>query len=310
MYLLAAADAALGAAMIVVNVKKLNDLKNGDAYTNPTFLGMDQQLLDNLGVALMLVNLAMLAKHGLNKAADKLVNSKNMSALDETWTRWKQQTKDRLNKSVDDITDYVSDSIERMRNTRFGQEFAMDGPNGVYFTKPKKPIPPNSQQQRFWSEMEAGKDDLAKKLDEGTGNTEFGLSRSKVVGYGESDLSRMVIDYRMKNGVQGTRNIAILEYEDNGILKYEIAESNRELGVHSEEILHQRVTEMGIDSSKIKRIYTERQPCNLEPYHHCDNLIYKNYPNAEVTHSFEYGDYDSRKRGNDEMKKAIKALFK
>lgn len=120
----------------------------------------------------------------------------------------------------------------------------------------------------------------------------------------------MVIDYRMKNGVQGTRNIAVLEYEDNGILKYEIAESNRELGVHSEEILHQRMTEMGIDSSKVKRIYTERQPCNLEPYHHCDNLIYKNYPNAEVTHSFEYGDYDSRKRGNDEMKKAIKALFK
>ncbi|MEN1990856.1 hypothetical protein RSX24_032170, partial [Paenibacillus sp. ES5-4] len=40
---------------------------------------------------------------------------------------------------------------------------------GVYFTKPKKPIPPNSQQQRFWSEMEAGKDDLAKKLDEGMG---------------------------------------------------------------------------------------------------------------------------------------------
>ncbi|CAH1228305.1 hypothetical protein PAECIP111890_06266 [Paenibacillus sp. JJ-223] len=169
LYLLAAADAALGAAMIVVNVKKLNDLKNGNAYTNPTFLGMDQQLLDNLGVALMLVNLAILAKHGLNKAADKLVNSKNMSALDETWTTWKQQTKDRLNKSVDDITEYVSDSMERMRNTRFGPELATEGPAGVYFTKPKKPIPPNSQQQRFWSEMEAGKDDLAKKLDEGTG---------------------------------------------------------------------------------------------------------------------------------------------
>ncbi|MEN1990868.1 hypothetical protein, partial [Paenibacillus hubeiensis] len=51
----------------------------------------------------------------------------------------------------------------------FGPEFATEGPAGVYFTKPKKPIPPNSQQQRFWSEMEAGKDDLAKKLDEGTG---------------------------------------------------------------------------------------------------------------------------------------------
>jgi len=116
----------------------------------------------------MLVNLAILAKHGLNKAADRLVDSKNMSALDETWTTWKQQTKDRLSKSVDDITDYVSDSIERMRNIRFGPELAMEGSSGVYFKKSKKPIPPNSQQQRFWSEMEAG-DVLAKVLNEGTG---------------------------------------------------------------------------------------------------------------------------------------------
>ncbi|CAH1228295.1 hypothetical protein [Paenibacillus sp. JJ-223] len=136
---------------------------------------MDQQLLDNLGVALMLVNLAILAKHGLNKAADKLVNSKNMSALDETWTAWKQQTKDRLNKSVDDITDYVSDSMDRMRNIHsysFWPGICNRRASRCLFHKAEKPIPPNSQQQRFWSEMEAGKDDLAKKLDEGMGEVD------------------------------------------------------------------------------------------------------------------------------------------
>jgi len=89
--MLAVADATLGVSMIVVNAEKLNDLKNGNANTNPTFLGMDQELLDKLGITLMVVNLAMLAKHGLNKAADKLVNSKNSSALGDTWAAWKQQ---------------------------------------------------------------------------------------------------------------------------------------------------------------------------------------------------------------------------
>jgi hypothetical protein len=91
LYMLAVADAALGVSMIVVNAEKLSDLKNGNANTNPTFLGMDQELLDKLGITLMVVNLAMLAKHGLNKAADKLVNSKNSSALGDTWAAWKQQ---------------------------------------------------------------------------------------------------------------------------------------------------------------------------------------------------------------------------
>ncbi|MDR9857322.1 hypothetical protein RJP21_27375 [Paenibacillus sp. VCA1] len=96
LYLLAAADAALGASMIIVNMEKLSDLKNGDAYTNPKLLGMDQKMLDQLGTALMVVNLSMLAKHGLNKAADKLVNSKTMSALDDTWAAWKRQVEHDL----------------------------------------------------------------------------------------------------------------------------------------------------------------------------------------------------------------------
>ncbi|WP_162248920.1 hypothetical protein, partial [Paenibacillus sp. Root52] len=86
------------------------------AYTNPTFLGMDQKMLDDLGVALMFVNLAILAKHGLNKAADKLINSKNMSALDSNWTAWKQQAKTNLNKTAGNITDYASDTLNRAKN--------------------------------------------------------------------------------------------------------------------------------------------------------------------------------------------------
>ncbi|MDQ0171547.1 hypothetical protein [Paenibacillus tundrae] len=172
LYILAAADAAIGATMIVVNVQKLNDLKNGNAYTNPTFLGMDQKMLDDLGVALMFVNLAILAKHGLNKAADKLINSKNMSALDSNWTAWKQQAKTNLNKTADNITDYASDALNRAKNRLPGSKLAMDGSPHVSFSKPTKPLPQNSRQQNFWKETEAGKGDLARKLDGGTGNSQ------------------------------------------------------------------------------------------------------------------------------------------
>ncbi|CAH8771914.1 zincin-like metallopeptidase toxin domain-containing protein [Paenibacillus dendritiformis] len=96
LYLLAVADAALGASMIIVNMEKLSDLKNGNAYTNPKFLGMDQELLDQLGTALMVVNLSMLAKHGLYKAADKLANSKTRSAMGDSWAAWKKQVEHEL----------------------------------------------------------------------------------------------------------------------------------------------------------------------------------------------------------------------
>ncbi|MCM3172047.1 phage late control D family protein [Paenibacillus sp. MER 99-2] len=168
LYVLAAADAAIGATMIVVNVQKLNDLKNGNAYTNPKFLGMDQKMLDDLGVALMFVNLAILAKHGLNKAADKLINSKNMSALDSNWTAWKQQAKTNLNKTAGNITDYASDTLNRLSNPKL----AMDSPSPGSISKPTKPLPQNSRQQNFWKETEAGKGDLARKLDGGAGNSQ------------------------------------------------------------------------------------------------------------------------------------------
>ncbi|WP_254438187.1 deaminase domain-containing protein [Paenibacillus sp. DCT19] len=152
-----------------LNVQKLNDLKNGNAYSNPTFLGMDQKMLDDLGVALMFVNLAILAKHGLNKAADKLINSKNMSALDNNWTAWKQQAKTNLNKTAGNITDVASDTLNRAKNRLPGSKLAMDGSPHVSFSKPTKPLPQNSRQQNFWKETEAGKGDLARKLDGETG---------------------------------------------------------------------------------------------------------------------------------------------
>ncbi|AKG33268.1 hypothetical protein [Paenibacillus durus] len=85
LYLLALADGVIGAGMVAVNIEKLIDLKNGNGNTNPSILGIDQAMLDDMGLALAFVNLAFLMKHGLYKAADKLANSRNNAALDDVW---------------------------------------------------------------------------------------------------------------------------------------------------------------------------------------------------------------------------------
>ncbi|WP_156130287.1 hypothetical protein [Paenibacillus durus] len=83
LYLLALADGVIGAGMVAVNIEKLIDLKNGNANTNPSILGIDQKMLDDMGLAIAFVNLAFLMKHGLYKAADKLANGRNIAALEE-----------------------------------------------------------------------------------------------------------------------------------------------------------------------------------------------------------------------------------
>ncbi|AIQ11270.1 hypothetical protein [Paenibacillus durus] len=83
LYLLALADGVIGAGMVAVNIEKLIDLKNGNGNTNPSLLGIDQKMLDDMGLAIAFVNLAFLMKHGLYKAADKLANGRNIAALEE-----------------------------------------------------------------------------------------------------------------------------------------------------------------------------------------------------------------------------------
>jgi len=54
---------------------------------------------------------------------------------------------------------------------------------------------------------------------------------------------------------------------------------------------------LGIDPSKVTRIYSELQPCHL-PGAFCEKFIRQKFPQAEVTWSFEYGvTVESRRAG-------------
>ncbi|AIQ11274.1 hypothetical protein [Paenibacillus durus] len=127
MYLLALADGVIGAGMVAVNIEKLIDLKNGNGNTNPSILGIDQAMLDNMGLAIAFVNLAFLMKHGLYKAADKLANSRNIAALDDAWKAWRAGGTGEVSKTesiIDDlynrtknVRDQIKQKADEIRNS-------------------------------------------------------------------------------------------------------------------------------------------------------------------------------------------------
>ncbi|WP_342481501.1 phage baseplate assembly protein V [Paenibacillus sp. FSL L8-0340] len=100
-----------------------------------------------------------------NSSRLKEVLHKNVSALDEMWTGWKQQVKQEVKKTAD----HVKDTMTRMKNGLSGPKYATNGPEPGSLYEPKQLVTKNSQQQNFWSEMEAGKEELAKKMPGGTG---------------------------------------------------------------------------------------------------------------------------------------------
>lgn len=66
---------------------------------------------------------------------------------------------------------------------------------------------------------------------------------------------------------------------------------------------------MGIDNSQITRIYSELEPCSL-PFAYCMNYLQKNFPQAEITYSFEYGSTkESRRAGVQALKEALQLIF-
>jgi RHS repeat-associated protein len=119
------------------------------------------------------------------------------------------------------------------------------------------------------------------------------------VPYGSTDLSKMTQQYRIDNGITGGRNVAVFEIEVDGKVDYDIAVSR---GKHSERILGERVPEGG----KVTRIYSELEPCTINGGK-CKEYIHKNFPDADVSYSFEYGETKaSRKKGVSDLKKATK----
>ncbi|TQF15752.1 hypothetical protein FJV41_11785 [Myxococcus llanfairpwllgwyngyllgogerychwyrndrobwllllantysiliogogogochensis] len=136
------------------------------------------------------------------------------------------------------------------------------------------------------------------------------------VGYGSTDLAQEAIRMRKTMGLNSRKaNVAVFEYEDaNGVLQLtavpnlpmgKFREKDFWFGVHSEEVGRRVLADAGIDPAKVRRVYSERQPCML-PGKTCSTMLAREFPNAKVTYSFDYGaTVQSRHAGNEAMDKSL-----
>jgi hypothetical protein len=139
------------------------------------------------------------------------------------------------------------------------------------------------------------------------GEFESALPQGRVA-YGSTDLSLEAINYRMAQNIQGGQNIAVFEYETAAGLKTIARASERGVG-HAERIIAKELEEMGVAPTAVRRIYSELEPCSV-PGGYCSSFIERTYPQAEVTHSFEYGEtVASREAGVAALKAAVARIF-
>ncbi|MFI1018176.1 nucleic acid/nucleotide deaminase domain-containing protein [Streptomyces sp. NPDC020965] len=82
---------------------------------------------------------------------------------------------------------------------------------------------------------------------------------------------------------------AAFEYVDGIGTRQVVTEATGPGLGHPEEIIWTRLSGAGVDPAQVRRVYSELQPC-LMPGHYCAVWMQKAFPQAEFTHSFDYGD--------------------
>jgi hypothetical protein len=148
--------------------------------------------------------------------------------------------------------------------------------------------------QGFFEKVTAGFENALKK---GGGQVEHGVY----------DLSQKAIEFRRANGINSARNVAVFEYLEGQQLKTITRASERGVG-HSERIINKEIEKLGIPKDSVTRIYSELEPC-MAAGGYCKRMIGLEYPNAIVTHSFEYGiTQGSRAAGVAALKESISKL--
>ena len=130
------------------------------------------------------------------------------------------------------------------------------------------------------------------------------------IPYGDSELSRLAIEYRRLFHVTRPQNVAVFEYKaTDGTLTWIARKSMQFGGKHAERLIAQDLARMGVDPSQVTRIYSELQPCSL-PGAYCSDFIARTFTNAAVTYSFEYGTTQaSRDAGMAVFEKTIAKIF-
>lgn len=105
---------------------------------------------------------------------------------------------------------------------------------------------------------------------------------------------------RVLDDIRHTLNFpfsAAFEYVDASGAKQVVTEATGPGQPHPEEIIWRRLSADGVEASQVKRVYCELEPCVM-PGHYCAVWMQAAFPQAEFTHSFDYGESaESREEG-------------
>ena len=142
---------------------------------------------------------------------------------------------------------------------------------------------------------------------------EFDVSRMQLskVAVGATDLSRVVMNYRLESNISDYKNVAVFEYKDaNDELHLKILASS-DGGQHSERRVAAWLRENDIQPAQVTRIYSELEPCTVKNSY-CKQYLAENTPQAKIYFSFEYGNdrSSSRERGVIELRHYSSSLKK
>ncbi|MFE0560867.1 nucleic acid/nucleotide deaminase domain-containing protein, partial [Paenibacillus sp. NPDC058910] len=268
-------------------------------------LGINQEMLDVTGLMLGAVDLAILGK-SLLKGAKGAYNARYVKGTDQVSTP-KTRFKRGQDRRQKEMAMRVRQAVEESKAIRKASKDKRD----LYFKKEKELYEALKKKKASSSGSFGGAGKAGSSGSKGVLNV-------KQVEYGSDDLSKAAQQFRIDNNITGGQNVLIAEVEVNGVVKrYQIVSTREEIVVgeetvekitHSEKIFDGIMKKEGISPDQVKRLYSEREPCILDG-HNCRQLLSKEYPNAEVIYSFEYGDQKSRNRGNKKLKQALKQLF-
>ncbi|KDN84090.1 nucleic acid/nucleotide deaminase domain-containing protein [Kitasatospora cheerisanensis] len=96
---------------------------------------------------------------------------------------------------------------------------------------------------------------------------------------------RVLEDVRHTRGVPGYAAFKIRGRDGEP----QILTADGSLALHPEEALRERLSAAGLDPDEVVEVYTELQACTM-PGHYCALWMARAFPNAEFTHSHDYGD--------------------
>ncbi|WP_282206332.1 nucleic acid/nucleotide deaminase domain-containing protein [Kitasatospora fiedleri] len=96
---------------------------------------------------------------------------------------------------------------------------------------------------------------------------------------------RVLEDVRHTRGVPGSAAFTVRGPDGEP----RVVTAHGSLARHAEEELWERLAAAGVDPRDVVEVYTELQSCVL-PGHYCALWMARTFPNAEFTHSHDYGD--------------------